>query len=179
MDAVAARAATSKRSLYSHFGAKDALFLAVLDLIRDLYLSRLQTPEAYAADPVEATTLFCGRFQQLMTWQANVRTCRLVIAEAERVPASATRYFDAIFTTTAERLALYLATASEVDRTQCTALATDLLNQAALPRLVKTLLSVESPLGGTNPPDPSRLSTDVDLEPIRKIVTSHLARPIS
>lgn len=178
MDAVATRAATSKRSLYSHFGAKDALFLAVLDLIRDLYLGRLQTPEAYAAEPVEATTLFCGRFQQLMAWQAQVRTCRLVIAEAERVPASATRYFDAIFTNTAERLALFLATASEVDRSQCTAVATDLLTQAALPRLFKTLLSVENPIGGKNPPGVPRLRTDVDLEPIRRAVTSRLARPI-
>ena len=36
MDAIAARAETSKRSLYAHFPTKDALFLAVLERIRAL-----------------------------------------------------------------------------------------------------------------------------------------------
>src|SRR5437764_9189298 len=69
MDTVAARAGTSKRSLYAHFESKDNLFLAVLDLIRELYLGRLKTPDAYAADPAEAVTLFCARFLQLMVWE--------------------------------------------------------------------------------------------------------------
>ena len=41
MDTVAARAGTSKRSLYAHFESKDKLFLAVLDFVRELYLGRL------------------------------------------------------------------------------------------------------------------------------------------
>jgi AcrR family transcriptional regulator len=36
MDVVAARAATSKRSLYAHFESKDKLFLAVVDIAREL-----------------------------------------------------------------------------------------------------------------------------------------------
>src|ERR1700746_120749 len=85
MDTVAMRAETSKRSLYAHFESKDKLFLAVLDLIRELYLSALKTPDAYAADPAAAVTLFCGRFLQLMVWEPQVRTSRLSIAEAERL----------------------------------------------------------------------------------------------
>src|ERR1700743_2691719 len=73
MDAVAARAGTSKRSLYAHFESKDKLFLAVLELIGELYLDRLRTPAAYAADPPEAVTLFCGRFLQLMAWEPQVQ----------------------------------------------------------------------------------------------------------
>src|ERR1700751_3126136 len=88
MDAVAARAGTSKRSLYAHFESKDKLFLAVLDFVRELYLRRLQPPDASATAPAEAVTLFCARFQQLMVWEPQVRTCRLSIAVAERLPGS-------------------------------------------------------------------------------------------
>src|ERR1700749_4863160 len=108
MDAVAARAGTSKRSLYAHFESKDKLFLAVLELIRELYLGRLRTPGAYADEPLEAVTRFCGRFLQLMTWEPQVLTARLTIAEAERLPASSRAYFDAVFTSTQDRLAASL-----------------------------------------------------------------------
>src|ERR1700743_3941675 len=86
MDTVAAQAGTSKRSLYAHFESKDKLFAAVLDLVRELYLGRLRTPGAYADEPLEAVTPFCGRFLQLMTWEPQVLTCRLTLAEAERLP---------------------------------------------------------------------------------------------
>ena len=109
MDAVAARAGTSKRSLYAHFESKDKLFLAVLDFVRELYLRRLQTPDAYAADPVQAVTLFCARFQQLIAWEPQVRTSRLSIAAAERLPGSSAAYFDGMFASSYQRLSDYLA----------------------------------------------------------------------
>jgi len=86
MDTVAAQAGTSKRSLYAHFESKDKLFAAVLDLVRELYLGRLRTPGAYADEPLEAVTRFCGRFLQLMTWEPQILTCRLTMAEAGRGP---------------------------------------------------------------------------------------------
>ena len=69
MDVVAARAETSKRTLYAHFESKDKLFLAVVDLVRELYLGRLKVPEDYSDDTTEAVVLFCGRFLQLLLWQ--------------------------------------------------------------------------------------------------------------
>ena len=143
MDTVAVRAETSKRSLYAHFESKDKLFLAVLDLIRELYLGALKTPDAYAEDPVEAVTLFCGRFLQLMVWEPQVRTCRLSIAEAERLPGSSNAYFDHIFASTYERLSSYLAKQYAMDHARSMALAEELLDRAVLPRLLRTLLSVE------------------------------------
>ncbi|GHF37076.1 AcrR family transcriptional regulator [Amycolatopsis bartoniae] len=103
MDTVATQAGTSKQSLYAHFETKDKLFDAVLDLVRELYLSHLGTPETYVDDPAdtaEAVSRFCGPFLQLMTWHAQVPTCRLSIAEAERLPRSSRAYFDAVFATT-------------------------------------------------------------------------------
>src|SRR6201999_2533309 len=109
MDTVAAQAGTSKRSLYAHFESKDKLFAAVLDLVRELYLGRLRTPGAYADEPLEAVTRFCGWFLQLMTWEPQVLTCRLTIAEAERLRASRRSYSAAMFTSAQARRAASLA----------------------------------------------------------------------
>lgn len=172
MDTVAARAETSKRSLYAHFESKDKLFLAVLDLIRELYLGRLATPDAYATDPAEAVTLFCGRFLQLMVWEPQVQTCRLCIATAERLPGSANAYFDAIFATTYARLADYLTERYGMDHATGAALAEDLLGRAVLPRLFRTLLNVED--AGKDPPDEAAMAGDVDLTAIRRTVRAAL-----
>jgi AcrR family transcriptional regulator len=172
MDAVAVRAGTSKRSLYAHFASKDKLFLAVLDLIREMYLGRLKTPDAYAEDPAEAVTLFCGRFLQLMVWEPQVRTCRLSIAEAERLPGSSNAYFDAIFASTHERLSSYLADKYTMDAAASAALAQDLIGRTVLPRLFRTLLSVEEVIKDT--PEDTALAKDVDLSAIRRLVSTAL-----
>jgi AcrR family transcriptional regulator len=174
MDTVAMRAETSKRSLYAHFESKDKLFLAVLDLIRELYLSALKTPDAYAGDPVEAVTLFCGRFLQLMVWEPQVRTCRLSIAEAERLPGSSTAYFDRIFASTYERLSTYLAAQYAMEQAGSMALAEDLLDRAVLPRLMRTLLSVEDVIKDKDKPEDADLARDVDLTAIRRLVSAAL-----
>lgn len=169
MDAVAARAGTSKRSLYAHFESKDRLFVEVLDLVRELYLDRLKTPDAYAPDPAEAVARFCGRFLQLMVWEAQVRTCRLIIAEAERLPGSGRAYFDAIHLSARERLAAYLGGWYGLeDGAAAEALAEELLGRTVLPRLFRTLLAVEPALPET--PEEGTLAGDVDLEAIRRMV---------
>jgi AcrR family transcriptional regulator len=172
MDTVAAQAGTSKRSLYAHFESKDKLFLAVLDLVRELYLGRLRTPGAYAEEPLEAVTRFCGRFLQLMTWEPQVLTCRLTIAEAERLPASSRAYFDAMFTSTQDRLAAYLAEQGQLSPPEAAALAADLLARTVLPRLFRTLLNVEPPVKD-NPGD-AILAEDAGLTAIRQLVRASL-----
>jgi AcrR family transcriptional regulator len=172
MDAVAARAGTSKRSLYAHFESKDKLFLAVLDFVRELYLRRLQTPDVYATDPAEAVTLFCARFQQLMVWEPQVRTCRLSISAAERLPGSSAAYFDGVFASSYQRLSDYLAGQLGMDQAASTALAEDLLARTVLPRLFRTLLGVEDPV--KDQPDEAALSGDVDLAAIRQVVSRAL-----
>lgn len=170
MDTVAARAGTSKRSLYAHFASKDTLFGAVLELVRELYLGRLQTPDAYAEEPAEAVARFCGRFLQLMVWEPQVRTCRLSITEAERLPEHSTAYFEAIFASTHQRLAAYLADRYRLDRSA--GAAEDLLARTVLPRLLRTLLNVEPALD--HEPDEARLAADVDLDTIRRQVAAAL-----
>jgi AcrR family transcriptional regulator len=180
MDAVAALAGTSKRSLYAHFESKDNLFLAVLGHVRELYLGRLRTPEVYADDPVTAVTLFCGRFLQLMVWEAQARTCRLCIAEAEKLPAASATYFDAVFASTHERLSDYLAARYATDGAGIdgAAMAEDLLARTVLPRLLRTLLGIEEMIKADRPPDEANLADDVDLTAIRRLVEATLPREL-
>jgi AcrR family transcriptional regulator len=172
MDEVAARAATSKRSLYAHFESKDKLFLAVVDLVRELYLGRLKTPDDYGEDTADAVVLFCGRFLQLLLWEPALRTCRLGIAEAGRLPDAAARYYDAIFDTTQQRLAAFLNARCQLDWPTSTHNAHELLGRTVYPRLFRALLGVEEPL--RDQPDEASIATDIDLAPIQKTVTALL-----
>jgi AcrR family transcriptional regulator len=174
MDMVAARAETSKRSLYAHFESKDKLFLAVVALVRELYLGRLQTPDAYSDDNAEAVVLFCGRFLQLILWRPALRTCRLSIAEAERLPEASAEYFDAIFTTTHWRLAAFLDERFELAPRNGKDVARELLGHTVYPQLFAALLGVEEPL--KDPPEEASIATDVDLAPIRTAVAALLPR---
>ncbi|PNE13164.1 hypothetical protein B1H26_42140 [Amycolatopsis sp. BJA-103] len=103
-----------------------------------------------------SVTLFYGRFLQLMTWDPQVRICRLNIAEAERLPGSSTAYFDAVFATTYARLAGYLT--EHFDTARADTLAQDLLGRTVLPRLIRTLLTADA----------------VDLAAIREVVSAAL-----
>src|SRR5260370_18688958 len=73
MDVVASRAETSKRSLYSHFESKEKLFLAVIDLVRGLFLSRLRMPDDYSNQPAEALVMFCGRYLEILLYDGSVQ----------------------------------------------------------------------------------------------------------
>ena len=172
MDVVAARAETSKRTLYAHFESKDKLFLAVVDLVRELYLGRLQVPEDYSDDTTEAVVLFCGRFLQLLLWQPALRTCRLSIAEAERLPEASAQYYDAIFTVTHARLAAFLDQRYELEPRRGSDLSRALLGHTVYPQLFRALLGVEEPL--KEPPDEASIAKDVDLVPIRTAVAALL-----
>jgi AcrR family transcriptional regulator len=173
MDALAARAKTSKRTLYAHFESKDKLFLAVVDLVGNLYLDRLGTPKDYAEDPEEAAVLFCGRFLQMLLWQPSLRACRLFIAEAERIPEAAANFYDAIFNTAHDRLATFLNDACRLPPPTSTSIAQDLFGQTLYPELVRALLGVKELRN--EPPDQAAIATDVDLAPIRTAVAALLS----
>lgn len=172
MDGVAARAATSKRSLYAHFETKDKLFLAVVDLVRDLYLGRIKTPDHYADDPAEAITLFCGRFLQTLLWEPVLRTCRMGIAEADRLPEASARFYDTFFTRTHERLTAYLVDRYQLKPQAATDLAHHLVGCTVYPQFARALLGVEELL--TDLPDEASIATDLNLTPIRRAVESLL-----
>lgn len=108
MDLVAERAKTSKRSLYAHFESKEKLFLAVIELVRGLFLERLKQPGDYSDKPAEALVLFCGQYLQTLLYGPSVQMCRISMAESERFPEQSAMYFDVLFTQVHARLSAYL-----------------------------------------------------------------------
>lgn len=174
MDEIAARARTSKRTLYAHFGNKDSLFLAVAELTRGLYLDRLGTPEDYADDPNEAIVLFCGRFLEVLLWQSASRTCRLGITEAERLPAAGVSYYDTLFTCTHDRLADFLAARNRLDRKRADGLANALIGRVLFPRVIRVLFGVDPARPHLS--NGSGVPHDLDLTPVRIAVSELLMK---
>src|SRR3954463_860645 len=108
MDVVAARACTSKRSLYAHFESKEKLFLAVIELVRGLFLARIKEPGEYGAKPAEALVTFCGRYLEAILYESSVQMLRVTMAETARFPEGAAKHHDLIFTEVVTRLGRYL-----------------------------------------------------------------------
>ncbi|GAB3566192.1 TetR/AcrR family transcriptional regulator [Amycolatopsis endophytica] len=168
MDALAARAETSKRSLYAHFPTKDALFLAVVERIRVLFGARMGAPAEYSAHPPEAVVRYCGRFVQLLRWSSVARMLRLGIAEADRLPDLAAGLHDAVFGATADALASHLVASSGLPADQAEVAANELIGLAIHPTLPRLLFGIE-PLVDEMPEE-NRLETDVDLDRIRRLL---------
>ena len=174
MDVVAARAATSKRSLYAHFESKEKLFLAVIELVRGLLLDRLKLPADYADDPHEALVLFCGRFLEVLVWKRTVRMCRLTLAEAERFPEGATTFYEAIFGTAQERLEAFLRERLTWPRKAAAQTAAELLGRVLYPRFPRALFGLDAITDDRL--DDERISAQLDLRPIRAAVTELVAK---
>lgn len=143
MDTIAARAQTTKRTLYAHFENKERLFIAVVDLLADLFGEKLESPSSYADDPVEALALFCGRFQKIMTWSPAVRVFRLFTGEAERFPEGAARAYQAIFGTVHERMAEFLRTRFGQPRKRAAQIADQMVSRALYPRIIRSLFGID------------------------------------
>ena len=108
MDVITAHATTSKRTLYAHFESKEKLFLAVIELVRSLFLSRLGVPGDYSHKTSEALTIFCGRYLEILLYESNVQMMRVSMAESERFSDQAKLYFNVMFTEVHARLAAFL-----------------------------------------------------------------------
>jgi AcrR family transcriptional regulator len=167
MDVVAARAETSKRSLYAHFESKEKLFLAVIDLVRGLFLSRLKMPGDYSEKPVEALAMFCGRYLEILLYEASIQMCRVSMAETTRFPQGAAQYFDVMFTEVHTRLSAYLRTTFALSARAGAEAAQRLLGQLLYPRFVRALFGMDA-LAASLDRDAS--APDLDLKPIRKAV---------
>lgn len=167
MDAVASRAATSKRSLYAYFESKEKLFLAVIAHVRGLFLSRVGLPADYSQKPAEALTLFCGRYLEVLLYRSQIRMIRVSMAEAERFPEQAAQYFNVLFTQVHERLNSYLKTTFGLSARASAEAASKLLGQVLSSRLPRALFGLDQLVESL---DPHGLSPEFDLKPIRKAV---------
>jgi AcrR family transcriptional regulator len=171
MDEVAARADTSKRSLYAHFESKEKLFLAVLELVRGLFLNRLKLPADYSDKPAEALVLFCGHYLEVLLYESQIRMIRLSVAETSRFAEGAAQYFDIVFTEVHARLSAYLKASYGLSSKTSAGAAQKLLGQLLYPRFVRALFGLDTlqPRFDRDTPSP-----DFDLAPVRKAVAEML-----
>jgi len=167
MDVVASRAETSKRSLYAHFESKEKLFLAVIDLVRGLFLGKLKMPGDYSDDPALALVMFCGRYLEILLYEGSIRMCRMGIAETARFPEGPAQYFDVIFSTVHERLSVYLKRTFGLTARAASEAAQKLLGRVIYPRFLRALFGIDEPAERF---DGDTISPDFDLKPIRKAV---------
>lgn len=167
MDVIAERAKTSKRTLYAHFENKEKLYLAVIDLVRGLFLSRLKMPSDYPGDAAEALVMFCGRFLEVLLFARTIRMCRLSVAEAARFPEGSAQYFDVIFSTAHERLSAYLKETFGLPLKVSSEAAQELLGRVIHPRFPRALFGVDEL---SEQLDDEAIRADFDLKPIRKAV---------
>ena len=170
MDVIAARAQTSKRTLYAHFESKENLYLAIIELVREMSLSKLKTPGEYSEEPAEALVLFCGRYLEGLLFAWTIRMCRMSIAEAERFPEGAARYFDVIFSVPHDRLTAYLGETFGLPGAASAEAAQELLGRIVYPRFPRALFGVEAMSEQLD----DIIRADFDLGPVREAVTELL-----
>jgi AcrR family transcriptional regulator len=172
MDVVANRASTSKRSLYAHYESKEKLFLAVIDLVRGLFLARIKEPGDYSTKPAEALVTFCARYLEAMLYESSVRMLRVSMAETVRFPEGAAKHYDVMFTEVLARLSAYLKATFGLSARASADAAQRLLGQLLFPRFARALFGLEDLVQEF---DEQALSPKIDLKPVRKAVAELLA----
>ena len=167
MDVVAGRAETSKRSLYAHFENKEKLFLAVIELVRGLFLTSLKMPGDYSEKPAEALVMFCGRYLEIMLYEKSIQMCRVSMAESARFPEGAAQYFDVLFTQVHTRLSSYLKTTFGLSARSSGEATHKLLGQVLYPHFPRALFGIDHLAKSV---DPETLTSDVNQKQIRRAV---------
>src|SRR6202051_3466714 len=167
MDLGASRAETSKRSLYAHFESKEKLFLAIIELVRGLFLSALRMPGDYSEKPAEALVMFCGRYLEILVYEGSIRMCRMSMAETARFPEQAAQFFDVLFTQVDARLSAYMKPTLGLSSHASGEAAHRFLGQVLYPRFQRAMFGMDELAESF---DRETLAPDFDLKPIRKAV---------
>jgi len=107
------RAGGSRSTLYQLFGDKDGLFRAMMEESNRRILDEIATAQASSArTPVQALTSFGLSFVRALLDEQGRAVLRILVAEAERVPAIAERFWEIGPETATARLADYLRCAA-------------------------------------------------------------------
>ena len=175
MDEVAARASTTKRTVYAHFGSKEQLFRSALAKAVAMFHSEMPKL-ADLANPAAELEAFAVGFSDLSTWKGAVRMQRVVMGEAERFADLGTMLHGEIIERAEHLIAQYLM---EVDQRGAirrpdnwhAELASIFLNMTTGPQRFATLLQAREPV----PSHPlAKTPPDLDRAAIRRAVNIFL-----
>lgn len=118
MDAVAERAGVSKRTVYSHFESKEALFGSIMTQMCatlggaiqaqvDLMMAKAEQATGPDPDMPELLQVLGARFLTLITDPVDVALFRIIIGEASRFPQLGQAFFETGPKRLTEQLAVY------------------------------------------------------------------------
>jgi AcrR family transcriptional regulator len=181
MDEIAARAGTTKRTVYAHFGAKEQLFRAAI--ARAVELSHEILPplgEGAGLDPAVELEAFAIRYCALCIWERAVRLQRVAMGEADRFPDLGQHLHRDVIERTEQIVAGYLSVVAAERHPAAMPLAAGwalerasmFLNMATGAQRFAALLQVVEPIDG--PPDNS-VPPEVDPMRIGRAVRLFLA----
>ena len=155
IDRIAAVAGTTKRTIYDHFGSKDALFAEVIAFASEQFVEQLlPTADSLPTALAEGLRRFIVQLTDLVTRPDIVRFQRLVITEAERHPQFGQVLYETAILGAERVLAEYLrariadgqAPAQDADRT-----ARMVLDLTVNGARVRALMAVEAADAPVNP----------------------------
>ncbi|MBD1554380.1 TetR/AcrR family transcriptional regulator [Pseudomonas typographi] len=108
VDQIAEAASTTKRTVYDHFGSKQALFAEVMAFAGEQFVGRLPKVDDLPEVPADGLRTFAARLVELVEAPDSLRFQRLVIAEAERHPAMGRALYETVVLGAQRVLASYL-----------------------------------------------------------------------
>ena len=109
MDEIARQAGVSKQTVYSHFGAKDALFGAFIRDNCERLLEPISAPDIRARGPGAALTGIARRYLDLILEPHAMALFRTILAESGRFPELAKTFYRSGPLIAIDNLADYLA----------------------------------------------------------------------
>ena len=119
MNNLVKRSGSSKSTIYKHFRSRQALFIAVLDeIIRD-HLDPIENLDLTTLSIKEGLKLIGRTSLKVITSKDFVNLCRIIHAEAERIPDVGKTYFEHGPKRGMAGVTKYLTTMVEMGRVRC------------------------------------------------------------
>ena len=120
MNNLAKRSGSSKSTIYKHFRSRQALFIAVLDeKLRD-HLAPIEKLDLTTLSIEEGLKLIGRTSIKVITSKDHINLCRIIYAEAERIPHVGKTYYEHGPKRGMAGVAKYLSTMVETSRIRCT-----------------------------------------------------------
>jgi AcrR family transcriptional regulator len=159
MDAIAERAATTKRTVYAHFEHKQALFAAMVEHAGGMFLEHLGELDRDGSNYRAELERFANRFCELSTFRHAVQFQRLIIAESKRFPGLARTVSTSIQGKALAMVARYLRELDQQGKLKVTdpkLAAEQFLDITTGSIRLGTLFGLIPPVADPNPSEPNR-----------------------
>lgn len=94
MNRLVTRSSCSKSTLYKHFRSKEALFIAVIDEALQDHLAPIEAINLTDIDVAEGLSRIAEAGLAVITSSLHISLCRIIYAEAERIPLIGQLYYE-------------------------------------------------------------------------------------